>query len=240
VIAVVATKRADQSGVRFARMLRMAATISVACGICACSSAPVRPMSLRERRARMEPVWLVSNRFHTSIAVEAEDAPPQVRRLDGRAKYFVIGWGGRDLYMMHEVKPWQWVTSLILPTASALHVIPIRTSLAEGCPSSEIIEFRTTRRGRERLRRHLYLAFARDKKGKVLVVGPGKLPISRFFAGSETYFLPKTCNLWVANALKIADVPIYVTPAWSAANLIWQGRKHGKLVNDFREPPDKL
>jgi hypothetical protein len=183
---------------------------------------------------------MVSNRFHSSIAVEAEDAPPQVRALDPRAKYFVIGWGGRDLYMMHRVKPWQWVTSLILPTASALHVIPVRTTLERECPNSEIIEFRTSARGREKLRKHLHVAFARDKKGKVLVVGQGKLPVSRFYAGSETYYLPKTCNLWVANALKIADVPIYVTPAWSADNLLWQGSKHGRVVRTYRRPGDKL
>ena len=103
----------------------------------ACTSAPVRKLSAKERAATNEPVWLVSNRFHTSIAVEADDAPPQVQRLDLKARYFVIGWGGRDLYMMHTVKPWQWVTSLILPTASALHVIPVRSSFLQPAAQSK-------------------------------------------------------------------------------------------------------
>jgi uncharacterized protein (TIGR02117 family) len=224
----------------FLRLARIAACFALFTSLGACTSAPARHLTARERAARQEPVWLVSNRFHTSIAVEAEDAPAEVRRLDPQAKYFVIGWGGRDLYMMHHVKPWQWLTSLILPTASALHVIPIQTSLTRECPHSEIIEFRTTRRGREKLRRHLHLAFAFDRKGQVLVVGPGKLPISHFYAGTETYYLPKTCNLWVANALRMADLPIYVTPAWSADNLLWQGSKHGRVISSFRRPGDKL
>jgi uncharacterized protein (TIGR02117 family) len=224
----------------FVRTVRTAACLAVLLSLFACTSAPVHPVSAREAAGRQEPVWLVSNRFHTSIAVEDEDAPPQVRMLDPKAKYFVIGWGGRDLYMKGRVYPWQWLTTTILPTASALHVIPIRTTLAEECPRSEIIEFRTSRRGREKLRRYLYLAFARDKKGKVLVVGPGKSPISRFFAGSETYYLPKTCNLWVAKALKIADIPIYVMPALEAGNLLWQGAKHGQVISSFRTPGDEL
>ena len=222
------------------RMVRFAACIAVLMSFFACTSAPVRPLSLKEAAARREPVWLVSNRFHTSIAVENEDAPPQIRRLDPMAKYFVIGWGGRDLYMKHRVMPWQWLTTIVLPTASALHVIPVRTTLTEAFPRSEIIEFHTSRRGREKLRRYLYVAFARDKKGKVLVAGPGKSPISRFYEGSETYYLPKTCNLWVAKALKTADIPVYVMPALEAGNLIWQGAKHGKVISSFSLPGDKL
>ena len=224
----------------FVRTGRIVACVAVLTSLFACSSAPLRPLSAKEAAARREPVWLVSNRFHTSIAVEDEDAPPQVRMLDLKAKYFVIGWGGRDLYMKGRVLPWQWLTTTILPTGSALHVIPVRTSLAEGCPRSEIIEFRTTQRGRERLRKFLYRAFARDRKGKVLVAGPGKYPASRFFHGSETYYLPKTCNLWVAKALKIANIPIYVLPALEAGNLLWQGAKHGEVISSFRRPGDEL
>jgi hypothetical protein len=212
--------------------------VFVAC-FSGCASAPV-PLSPKERLARVEPIWVVSNRFHTSLAVQAEDAPPEIRRFDPQARYFVMGWGGSELYMLHDVKPWQWITCLIFPTRSALHVIPIRTSLIEGCPNSLIIEFRTTRRGRERLRKHLHQSFARDKELEFIVVGPGKLPASRFFAGTETYFLPKTCNTWVAAALKTAGIPIYVLPAWAADNLLWQGAKHGRVINRFRRPADKL
>lgn len=224
----------------FVRRGILAAVSAIAICLGGCTSAPVRPLTEKERRAQTERIWLVSNRFHTSIAVEANDAPPSVRKLDPKARYFIIGWGGRDLYMKSQVWPWQWVTTIILPTASALHVIPTRDPLPKACPNSEIIEFTTSRRGQERVRNHLARAFAHDKKGKVLVAGPGKFPASRFYSGSETYFLPKTCNLWAAKVLKLANVPIYVWPAWSADNLLWQGHKHGKVIRCFRLPADEL
>ena len=222
------------------RRVIFAAVTAIALCAGGCTSAPLRPLSEKERLARTERVWLVSNRFHTSVAISAKDAPESVRQIDVKARYFVIGWGGRDLYMMHKVRPWQWITSLVLPTASALHVIPARTPLPQAFPNSEIIEFQITARGRERVKRHLVRSFAHDKKGKVLVAGPGKIPISRFYSGTETYYLPKTCNVWAANFLKMADVPIYVMPAWSADNLLWQGHKHGKVICCFRHPADSL
>ena len=205
-----------------------------------CSSAPLRPLSERERRARQECVWLVSNRFHTSIAVKAKDAPLALQAQYPRAAFFVIGWGGKSLYMLRQVRPWEWVTTILFPTSSALHVIPIRTSLTKECPNSDVIEFKTTRRGRNRLLTRLRRAFARDGKGRPQAVGEGKLPTSRFYEGSETYYLPKTCNLWAAASLKSAGLPIYVCPAIAADNLLRQGWKHGRVLSVYRAPGDKL
>jgi uncharacterized protein (TIGR02117 family) len=222
------------------RPVVFAAWITLLVGFTGCSSAPLRPLSERERRARTERVWLVSNRFHTSIAVRAKDAPLAIRAQHPHAAYFVIGWGGKNLYMLRHVRPWEWVTTILFPTSSALHVIPIHTSLAKEAPNSDIIEFKTTRRGRNRLLTRLRRSFARDGKGKPQVAGEGKLPTSRFYEGSETYYLPKTCNLWAAASLKIAGVPIYLCPAIMADNLLRQGWKHGRILSVYRAPGDKL
>ena len=160
------------------RLVVFSALIALLACLGGCSSAPLRRLSEKERDARQERVWLVSNRFHTSIAVKAKDAPLGIRAQYPRATYFVIGWGGKNLYMLHQVKAWEWVTTIVFPTSSALHVIPVHTSLAKECPNSDIIEFKTTRRGRNRLLTRLRRAFARDGKGKPQVVGDGKLPTS--------------------------------------------------------------
>lgn len=205
-----------------------------------CARPPALPLVGLRKPSRTERVWLVSNGFHTSIAIRAEDAPAGYRAMDLKARYFVIGWGGRDLYMMGRVMPWQWITSTILPTASALHVIPIRGTILEECPNSEIIEFDTTRRGIARLHKRLRVALERDEHGMPLIVGPGKTPRSRFLSGTEVYYLPKTCNLWAAASLKAAGVPLSVFPALAADNLIWQGRKKGRTLANYRPPADPL
>ena len=222
------------------RLLVLAALLTAMFLLGGCATKPSGPLFARWKKKRTEQVWLVSNGFHSSIAMRAKDAPAELRAFDGKARYFVIGWGGRDLYMMHEVKPWQWVTSLILPTTSAMHIIPVRASLLAECPCSEIIEFDVTQRGVAHLRNRIHRAFARDPYGQPHIAGPGKQPQSRFFTGSEIYYLPKTCNLWVAAGLQTAGVPICVSVAIIADNLIWQSRRHGRELSVWRLPRDKL
>jgi hypothetical protein len=205
-----------------------------------CASQPVHPWVGSQKLARPERVWLVSNGFHTSIAIRAQDAPPGYRAMDAKARYFVIGWGGRDLYMKGRVMPWEWLTTTILPTASALHVIPIRTGILEECPNSEVIEFDVTPRGIARLQKRLRLALDRDERGEPLIAGPGKIARSRFLSGSEVYYLPKTCNLWAAASLQSAGVPLHVGSALAAGNLIRQGRKYGRTLANYNPPADPL
>lgn len=187
-----------------------------------------------------ERVWVVSNGWHTSVALRAKDTPAELRALDGKARFFVIGWGGRDVYMWQNFQPWQVFTSVFLPSASAVHVIPVRSSLLAGCPHSEIVEFDTTRDGIARLRERLRGAVSCDAAGQPLVAGPGKSPLSRFFIGSETYIFPKTCNTWAAACLQAAGVPMRASAAIVADNLMWQGRHHGRTLATRSDPPDAL
>lgn len=222
------------------RLLVFTALLSAIFLFTGCATQPHRPLFGPRKKKRTENVWLVSNGFHSSIAMRAKDAPPECRAFDGKARYFVIGWGGRDLYMMRDVKPWQWFTSVALPTPSAMHIIPIRTSLLEECPCSEIIEFDVTPRGVAHLRNRIHRAFARDPYGQPDIAGPGKRESSKFFTGSEIYYLPKTCNLWAATGLRVAGVPIWASVALIADNLIWQCRRHGRELSYWRHPRDRL
>ncbi len=186
------------------------------------------------RRAAKRPpakVWLVSNGWHTSVALRRQDATKELQAFAPTAKYLVIGWGGADFYMWRQMNnPLRRISAVFLPTTSALHVIPVKTSIVKECPNSEVIEFEVTEQGLERMRKRLHLAFKRDPDGKPSIAGPGKMPLSKFFNGTETYYLPKTCNVWAASLLHSAGVPIMVSAAIVADNLCWQGRKHGVVL----------
>jgi uncharacterized protein (TIGR02117 family) len=214
--------------------------LAVASLLGGCATQPPRRATAAPLARVKEPgrVWVVSNRFHTSVAVTASDAPRALQAAHPKARYFIIGWGGRDLYMMRRVLPWQWITSIIIPTASALHVIPVERALTTTAPNSEIIEFQTSVRGRSRLQEHLRRAFARNDRGEVRVVGEGKTQISRFYAATETYYLPKTCNLWASSVLRRADVDVGLS--FSAWGIISEGEKRGKRVGTYRPPSDPL
>lgn len=197
----------------------------------------------RRKSAKRPPakVWLVSNGWHTSIAVRTADATPELRAFAPDSRYLIIGWGGADFYMWRKMhQPLRMLKAIFLPTSSALHVIPVKTSLVENSPNSEIIEFDVTEQGLERLRKRLTAAFKRDPDGKPTIAGPGRLPTSRFFDGTETYYFPKTCNWWAASQLRVTGVPILVSAAIVADNLCWQGRKHGKLLSVRTNKQDPL
>jgi uncharacterized protein (TIGR02117 family) len=198
-----------------------------------CSSPQKKAERTQRKGAKRPPakVWLVSNGWHTSIALRADDATQELRTFAPEAKFLVIGWGGADFYMWRQMNnPMRRVRAMFLPTTSALHVIPVKTSLVKECPNSEVIEFDVTEQGLERLRKRLHLAFVRDPKGTPQIVGKGKKTDSQFFGGTETYFFPKTCNMWAASQLNSAGVPIAVSAAIVADNLCWQGRKTGKVL----------
>jgi len=198
----------------------------------------------RQRRAAQKApanVWLVSNGWHTSVAIRTKDATKELQAFAPKSQYLVIGWGGADFYMWRQMDSFlRRLRATFLPTASALHVIPANTSLVQAFPNSEIIEFEVTEQGLQRLRKSLARSFKRDPKGQPLVIGPGKLPTSRFFGGEETYYLPKTCNMWAASKLHTAGVPIRVSAAIVADNLIWQGRKKGRLLAVKKATQDPL
>lgn len=198
----------------------------------------------RQRRAaRNAPakVWLVSNGWHTSVAIRTKDATKELQAFAPKSQYLVIGWGGADFYMWRQMDSFvRRLRATFLPTASALHVIPADTSLVQAFPNSEIIEFEVTEQGLQRLRKSLDRSFKRDPKGQPLVIGPGKVPTSLFFGGEETYYLPKTCNMWAASKLRTAGVPIRVSAAIVADNLIWQGRKKGRLLAVKKATQDPL
>jgi uncharacterized protein (TIGR02117 family) len=198
-----------------------------------CSSPQKKDARAQRKSAQKPPakMWLVSNGWHTSIALRAEDATCELRAFAPSAKYLVIGWGGADFYMWRQMNnPLRRVRAMFLPTTSALHVIPVNTSIVKECPNSEIIEFDVTEQGLERLRKRLHLAFNRDPQGRPRVAGRGKIESSKFFEGTETYFFPKTCNMWAASQLNSAGVPIAVSAAIVADNLCWQGRKTGRVL----------
>jgi hypothetical protein len=191
-------------------------------------------------RANSGKVWLLSNGFHSSIALRSKDCPAAIQAIDRRARYFVIGWGGRDFYMGLLYNPWDYVRTVLFPMPSTLHVLPVRTGLLPEFPRAEIIEFDVKPSGLEALRGRLSADFRHDAQDHLVVDGPGRLPLSRFYSGTETYFLPKTCNVWAASHLKLAGVPMSPGAAVSAGNVCWQGGRQGRVLSVWRFPRQVL
>jgi len=189
-----------------------------------------------------EPVWLISNGFHTAIAVQARAAPSHLARVAAAAQadHLLIGWGAALYYTAPRITPLTFCRTIFLPTASALHVVPVRGPLRERFPRSEILRFEVTREESRQLRRFLDASFKRSASSKPVLLGAGYSPGSRFYAGSETFWFPMTCNVWSARALRRAGVPVSLVRAVAAESLARQVRRSGHREATRRQPLDRF
>jgi uncharacterized protein (TIGR02117 family) len=190
---------------------------------------------------RAEHVWLVSNGFHTSVGFRARDLTKDVRALsaDPDAEHLLFGWGAAIYYTAPKVTPIVFCRATFLPTASAVHVVPVRESFARRFAHSDVFRFEVTPAAMRRVSRILRESVRRTAgDGAPMALGRGFFPGSRFYAGTEIFWVPITCNTWSARVLGEAGVRMPMACAFAAPNLVWLSRKKGVREQYRRLPVD--
>jgi uncharacterized protein (TIGR02117 family) len=192
------------------------------------------------RTAHAESLWLVSNGFHTSIGVRAIDVPHDVRALAGdpNADHLLFGWGAAIYYTAPKVTPTVFCRATFLPTASAVHVVPVQGPFAQRFAHSDIFRFEVPRERMRHVSQFLRDSVRRTRSGKPVLLGHGYFPGSRFYAGTEIFWVPITCNIWSARALREGGVRLPMACAFAAPNLVWLSRKRGVREQYRRLPVD--
>jgi uncharacterized protein (TIGR02117 family) len=165
-----------------------------------CTSSPV------ERSVDGEiPVYVVTHGWHTGLAMRAADIDfARWRPLPhpARARYLEIGWGERDYYPAPGFNLWYGFKALAWPTPSVLHVTGFNEPPARYFPASEVVELRLARAGFERLLAYITASFEPDPAP----IAPSLYASGAFYPSREKFHLFKTCNVWVARALREAGI----------------------------------
>jgi uncharacterized protein (TIGR02117 family) len=189
-------------------------------------------------RETAKPVWLVSNGFHTSLAVRAKDLP-EARNIagDARADLVLIGWGAGDWYR-GRTNAWTLVKAICGIGPSILHVVPVRGAITGRFPRSDVVELRLAPAEMRRLAARLDRSFSRGQAGRRILVGRGYYPESRFYIGRDRFYFPKMCNFWVAQALRDSGVRVCVPTAITADNLTRQVERSGRRQQRRSKPVD--
>ena len=199
----------------------------------ACATAPAGPAPRNDGPAVS--FWLVTQDAHTGIAVRRADIPaglwPESRDFP-QADYLEVGWGERDYYMGRDQGFWDKLRVALGANPSVLHVAGIRGPLPGSFPASEIVELSLPAAGYERLIRYIQDAYDRSGAPFVAPLGPGLYGDSRFYPGRESFSLLRTCNVWTAQGLRDAGLP--VSDAITREGLMSQVRRIGKSV---QKPP---
>jgi len=179
-------------------------------------------------------VYVVNhNDRHTGIVVKRQDIPTNIwpEHHDFAAfDYVEVGWGDRDYYQTEQPTLWMTVKAALWPTESVLHITGFSAPVQRYFPESEIIEIDLSQRGFERLCMFIGNSYAKDSSGKAIKLGPGLYKNSQFYLARGKFHALKTCNTWTAKAIRSAGCPITPLYAITARNVMYQGRKCGRII----------
>jgi uncharacterized protein (TIGR02117 family) len=164
--------------------------------------------SANERGAQGEiPVYVVTHGWHAGIAMHATEIDfARWRPLPhpAGARYLEVGWGDRDYYPAPGFNAWYAFKALFWPTASVLHVTGFDEPPGRRFPESEVVELRLSRAGFERLLAYIAASFEPD----AAPIAPSLYATGAFYPSREKFHLFKTCNVWVARALREAGIEV--------------------------------
>lgn len=159
-------------------------------------------------------VYVLSNGVHTDIVFHesllSEDFWGQLKKIEGRP-YIAIGWGDKGFYLYTptwaELKISTALTAAFLPSPTLMHV----THYMQVQPNWKSIEL--TDKQLENLKKFIKKSFASDKEQKIQILeGAGYGKYDFFYNAVGNYSCFYTCNIWVNQALKKAEIK---TAIWS-------------------------
>jgi uncharacterized protein (TIGR02117 family) len=186
----------------YAAWLRTALTASVIVVGAGCATRTANSVTDGEM-----PVYVVTHGWHTGLAMRAADIDfARWRPLPhpARAKYIEIGWGDRDYYPAPGFNLWYAFKALAWPTPSVLHVTGFNEPPARYFSASEVVELGLSRTGFERLLAYITASFEPEAPP----IAPSLYAIGAFYPSREKFHLFKTCNVWVARALRAAGMEV--------------------------------
>jgi uncharacterized protein (TIGR02117 family) len=161
-------------------------------------------------------VWVVGHGWHTSLVLASADIPDDLwpeREDFGAARFLEVAWGDRDFYRAPQETLGLALRAAVASKGSVLHVVGFTAPVASYFAGREILPLSLSRPGYDALVRFIDAAHARDGT-RAPRLGPGLHGHSAFYASGVRYGLWRTCNTWVATALRTAGCPI--TPLWAA------------------------
>lgn len=179
-------------------------------------------------------IYIIGHGWHTGLVLPTEEIDEREfpnRSLVSGGRFVEIGWGDEGFYNAKVVWPTIVAKALFLPTPSVLHLVRFDPAVERVFAGSDVIELKISRAGFRKLCRFTHNSFQLDDAGKPIWSGPGIYGDGQFFRGRESYYYPKTCNVWTAKALQAAGVPVLPALSSTATGVLAQARPHGRVLS---------
>jgi hypothetical protein len=153
-----------------------------------------------------ETVYVTSNGFHTGVAIPAA-AARSAGFEPGAAAWLEFGWGEARAYRAERLSAGAALGAIFAPgrarcTSHRCRGVQICITRAGVTPVA------VTSAGAAALARDLAREAARDAQGRLIPLGPGKGEGASFVLATTPYRAWRTCNVWTAERLRAAGVPV--------------------------------
>ena len=185
-------------------------------------------------------IYIVGHGWHTGIVLPVRDISPEIwpevrdyQNLD----YVEFGWGDEGFYRAKKITPSLVAKAAFLPTPSVMHVAGFPGRVLSFYEASDVIELQLEDDQFDEMCRFLSDSFERDLSGRSENLGPGLYGASKFYRARGKYYVPKTCNIWTAKALRAAGQPVMTPVSLTADSLLRQTRWIG---NDLQQSPSGI
>jgi len=177
-------------------------------------------------REKDKRVFVVHNNWHAALVLRKADlsrglVPEQDHFPE--AEYLEIGWGDRDYFPATEESVGLALRAALWSRGSVLHVVGFRGAIKDYFTEGEIIELALSRESFRRLSEFVSASFIRADSIMPAQSQPGLVANGRFYPASGRFSILRTCNTWLAEALKSAGLgisPWYVITAGSLARQV--------------------
>lgn len=179
-------------------------------------------------------VWLIADKWHTGMVipyawlVESGFVPPAGF---GKPQAVALSWGSRSAYSKQGVDNlWKFLRVIFSPTPSVMELIPVDWNVPEVCPHQRIWRKLVRRDRGPALASFLNGCSAMAPDGTPMVVCESSWGHGVQLEGRYSYFIPRICNVWTAQAIECLGGQINPWFALTANGLIRQAEKP---PNDF-------
>ncbi len=227
-------------------LTRSAAVLACAVALCSCvrlpepspgtirattgtrPAAPLYPDGKPYRSADQSHVmvWMVADDLHTGLVfpydwlLESGFVAP---KGFGNPPYVNLSWGDRTAYVQHEwLSPWQVFRALFTPTPSVMEIIPIDGYVTEICQQQRIWRKLVPRENGRQVAAFLNHVSRTGADGRPIIVGPSSWGDGVLLESKCSYYLPRICNVWTAQAMEACGCKVVPITGLTADGLIRQ------------------
>jgi uncharacterized protein (TIGR02117 family) len=192
-------------------------------------SAPIMQLDSHAHGNNDKRVFVVHDSWHAALVVQKSDlSQTLVPEQDHfpEAKYLEIGWGDRDYFPATEESVGLALRAAFWSRGSVLHVVGFKDAVRDYFPVREIIELALSPEEFRRLSEFVSASFSRADRSVPAQSQPGLVAAGRFYPATGRFSILRTCNTWIAEALKSAGLDISPRFVITAASLARQVRPH--------------